>query len=188
MQRFSADPSSVVGGGTCGKGSPMLYVKSLIALLALGTTPLLASCPSVRFIRQAVVVVQAQAVLVPSYGASYGQQQSPELVDLLRRILDSLERLERKLEAGSPVPVPVMDGKAIFESSCLKCHQPATMEKAGTDLAFVDATGKLEPLSLEQKRRIKNRVEVKGSMPPGKPLPPDQAKALVDWLTANREK
>ena len=173
----------------------MLYLKSVIALLAIGTAPLLAACPSVKRaqVKEVVAVPVLAAYAVPVYGAGYSQQ-SPELVDLLRRILDTLERLERKIDGQQAAlpPVPV-NAVALFEGSCLKCHQTNTAEKQGGGLVLfeTDAEGKggtLAPLSLEQKKRIRTRVEVARNMPPGKPLDPLQAKTLVEWLTANKEK
>ena len=168
-------------------------ILAVLAALSWAVVPIFAACPSVKRVQVQQVAVPVLAYAIPTYGASYGQQ-SPELVDLLRRILDTLERLERKIDgqqAAMP-PAPV-NAVALFEGSCLKCHQSNTAEKQGGGLVLfeTDAEGKggtLAPLSLEQKKRIKTRVEVARNMPPGKPLDPLQAKSLVEWLTANKEK
>lgn len=173
----------------------MIYLKSFIALLSLGIAPLLAACPSIKCIKQQVVrqqveqVYAAVAVAAPVYGAGYQQQtDNRELIDVLRRILerlDSIERNQRSGGGGQEAPLAI-DGKALVEQTCIKCHQPAMSVKAGTDFILVEEDGKLSPLSLEQKRRIENRVVKAHNMPPGKPLEPAQGKAVVDFLNANR--
>lgn len=173
------------------------YVQACVALLAIGSAPLLAACPSVKFVKQQAVaaVVAAPVVAVPVYGAGYSANTSQLTEDLLRQLLEEIRQLRAELRAGqqaSPAIPTKIDAVAIFEATCLKCHQTATAEKQGGGLVLYEADeqgkGQLAPLSLEQKRRITNRVLAARNMPPGKPLEPTAAKAVVDWLTASREK
>jgi mono/diheme cytochrome c family protein len=163
-------------------------IRAVIALLAIAATPLLA-CPlkSVAVVQQAQFVAATPLLLtVPTYGASYQypQQSSGEQADLLRQLLEEIRAMRADLRSlQQNVPATAANGQTIVENSCIKCHQPALAGKAGTDFLLVDGEGRLAQLSDREKARIRSRVAVARNMPPGKPLPPEQAKAVVDFLT-----
>jgi len=163
----------------------MTYVRAIIALLALGSTPLLACPAPVRVVSQSAALV-ATPLYIPTYGASYQYQQTSGATDdLLRQLLEEIRGMRAEMRAlqGNSPTASIASGKAIVEASCISCHQPALAAKKGTDFLLVDGEGNLAALSPKEKARINARVAVARNMPPGKALPPDQAKAVVCFLS-----
>lgn len=115
-------------------------------------------------VRQRFVAVPvAQAILVPAYGGSYAppQQQND---DVLRRLVEVLERLESRLDA----PAGGHSVESITRQSCAKCHTEGQNPKAG--FVLFDRESKLAELSLGDKKLIALRITSKD---PAQRMPPE---------------
>ena len=143
-----------------------------LVVFLFGAGLAIATCP--QPVKKIVSDQFVQPVLaVPSYGAGYADS-SP----VLQKILETLERIEAKLD-GQAVRNTTLE--SVIASKCANCH---TAGRLAPDSKFVmvEADGKLSPLSVEQKKMIKLRIEttdLKIMMPKGgKPLS-DTEKAVL---------
>ena len=156
-------------------------VGRILAVLSLGllAAPLAgAACTIVKRVQQVQVVPVAQAILVPAYGGSYqpGPQVDP---DLLRRLVEAVERLAARLEA----PAGGHTLESVSKQSCAKCHTEGNRPEAG--FALFDKQGQMLELSLGDKRAIRARITSRDPqqvMPPGKPLDPARQSAMLQAL------
>lgn len=152
----------------------------LLSLIVLAP-PVGAACFTVR----KPVVVQQQAILVPAtfavqaYGGSYAPQPSQSNDDLIRRLVEVLERLEARLDAPSGGHTM----ESVTKASCASCHTEGKDPKGGFWL--FDAQGKLVDLSLGDKREIRRRIKSKEAafqMPPSRPLDLARQEAILQAL------
>ena len=145
----------------------ILAVLAVLGLVAVAD----AAC---TIVRKRVVVqeqVVAQAVLVPAYGGSYGGHGQPAQqnidFDLLRRLVEAVERLEARLD----VPAGGYTAETVLRTDCAACHTDGKNPKGGFVLFQPD--GGLADLSLGDQRLIKKLVtttDAKMRMPPERPL------------------
>lgn len=138
-----------------------------------------AACVSVRRVQVIKQEVIAAQVLLPSYQPVYGhpQQQND---DVLRRLLEVLERIEAKLDAGPAG----LTSETVIRQNCASCHTGAKAEKG---FQLVDDAGQLtlHKLSLRDKEIMKLRVETvdpKLVMPPRGPMAAPRQRALAEAL------
>lgn len=149
----------------------ILAVLAVLGLVAVAD----AAC---TIVRKRVVVqeqVVAQAVLVPAYGGSFGSpyggpgqpaQQNIDF-DLLRRLVEAVERLEARLD----VPAGGYTAESVLRTDCAACHTDGKNPKGG--FVLFQADGSLADLSLGDQRLIKKLVtttDAKMRMPPERPL------------------
>lgn len=151
----------------------MNRIIALAAVLLL-TGPLAAACFNTRHVRQVEV---AQVVLPSYYPLTYPQQQqAPD--DLLRRLVEVLERLESRLDAPAG-----LTAEAAIKSNCASCHTAGRNPKAG--FALVEADGKMAPLSLEDQKLVRLRIGTTDSairMPPDRSLAAPILRVILDGL------
>ena len=153
---------------------PVSILAIPMAMVALAE----AACPS-RCRVQAVEVVAAPAILVPSYGGSYGQQAPQSNDDLIRRLVEVLERLEARLDQ----PAGGHTLESITKQSCAKCHTEG--QKPQADFVLFDREGKAIELSLGDKRAVRGRITSRDAnqvMPPGKPLDSGRQAVMLQGL------
>lgn len=101
----------------------------------------------------------APVVLVPTYSATYSEQQ-----DTLRAILEELRGLRADLAAGGKAQAPVSLA-SVIGSKCVGCHGEKVADTKGNGFILALADGKIPPFSLNEKRRITKKIEA-GKMPP----------------------
>ena len=144
-----------------------------LATILFGAGLAVATCPpAVRKIIDPQPVVQV--VAVPSYGSSYSPSD-----DTLRRILETLERIEAKLDGQALRNVTF---ESVVAAKCASCH---TKAKPSGQLILVAEDGKPAPLSVEQKKMIKLLVETtdtKISMPKNGKLTDAEKQAILSGL------
>ena len=154
-------------------------MKLILACLLLFSLTTLAdaACPS--RCRVQTFEVAAPAILVTSYGGSYGQQAPQSNDDLVRRLVEVLERLEARLD--QPAGGHTME--SITKQSCAKCHTEG--QKPQADFVLFGADGKLVDLSLGDKRAVRARIATRDPaqvMPPGKPLDSGRQAVMLQGL------
>jgi hypothetical protein len=177
-----------------------IFIKTLLALAAIGSTPLLAACPAVKKVavvqHAAPLAVQYAAVaIVPSYGASYGnpyqrQQQADDLTnELLRQLIDEIRALRAEVKGSNQQAAAgstTIDANKLFvsERGCIKCHEVDKAEKLGGGVVLLEKGDKLPPFSITEKNVITRKVN-SGAMPPPKSgivLSAAEKAALLAWL------
>ena len=143
-----------------------------LAVLFFGAGMAIATCPpAVKkvFVEQQVVPVLA----VPSYGSSYNASD-----DIMRKILETLERIEAKLDGQALRNVTF---ESVIASKCASCHVAGKPSK----FVLVGEDGKLAPLSVEQKNLIKLLIKTTDtniSMPKNGKLTDAERAALLSGL------
>ena len=144
-----------------------------LAVLFFGAGMALATCPpAVKkiFVEQQVAV---PVLAVPSYGSSYNASD-----DIMRKILETLERIEAKLDGQALRNVTF---ESVIANKCASCHvagKPSGFILAGAD-------GKLAPLSVEQKNLIKILIKTTDtniSMPKNGKLTDAERAALLSGI------
>jgi len=152
-------------------GAVMRKLTCLILIL-MGGGLAAATCP------QAIlkIVVQEPVVAAPAYGAGYNASD-----DLLRRILEALERIENKLDGQA---LQNLDFAKVVANRCASCHTAG--KKNESKLTLMEADGKtISPLSVEQKKLIKLLIETtdeKIRMPKGRILNDAEKQAILSGL------
>jgi hypothetical protein len=122
-------------------------------------------------------------VKVPAYGAGYQPQElksNQQQTQLLAQILETLLRIEQRLETKTTGTPTATDAVGLLAGRCMKCH---SAEKPEGELVLVEKDGTLALLSVEQRRTIKRRLDA-GSMPPPKvgTLSPQEKTALLNLI------
>lgn len=164
-------------------------MKLLLTIPLVLAAVAIAEASGTRVIKQPPVILQPAQILVPAYGGSYGgtgaaQQQIGSGLDpeLLRRLVEVLERLE----ANQNAPAGGHTAESITKASCAQCHTEGSARggKAGPFLMF-DKEGKPLELSLGDKRAVIDRIERTDSkrMPPEKSLPQQLQSIVIQSLT-----
>lgn len=140
----------------------------VLALVLIGSMAGLASASSCRVVGQNIVVpAVAQPIYVPAYGGSYGQPQQQQNDDLMRRLVEVLERLESRLDA----PAGGHTYESLVMNKCASCHTEGKNPRK--DFIMVDKDGKVVDLSLKDKSLVHFRsttTDKRFQMPPEKAL------------------
>jgi hypothetical protein len=133
--------------------------------------------PATPFV--ATPLVFAAPSYVPVYGQGYPSQGQDEV---LRRLLEVLDRIEAKLDGGPQrAAAELYPFHEVAQQACIKCHQGA---KAKGDFQLFDDAGKFVEPSRGDKRAIYARVvtdDPKLKMPPTGKLQPVVVRAIADW-------
>ena len=127
--------------------------------------------------QQQVLIPSAaiQTITVPAYSANYTGSTD----ELLRQILERLDRILSRLEIVEIMNGQSVTGLSIMQSRCMACHADINKAKGGEFVMFVK--GQISPFSLTEKRRIEARI-AKGQMPPDKPLEKYERETIIKYL------
>lgn len=161
-----------------------MVARLLTAVILLLTLAAVADAACV-VVRRPQAVVVAQAILVPAqfavqaYGGSYQPQPQQQNDDILRRLVEVLERLEGRLDA----PAGGHTAESITKLACAKCHTEGS--KPQSDFVLFDKAGAPLELSLGDKRAVRARITSRDPaqvMPPGRPLDSSRQAVLLQAL------
>lgn len=161
---------------------------TLLILCAAGTALVLAAARPAESTPPAAQYPTAAPVVVPYYGAAYGQPGgfSPAEAKRVVELLESIDRRLEAIEAKQGAPAAQKKGPDLFtvaKTNCAACHTPAKADaKGGGFILFADEQPTaLKPLSGREKVRIVEAVRG-GAMPPEgrKKLTADE-KAAFKW-------
>lgn len=160
-----------------------------LALLAGGVVE--AACVQRVAVKQQVVkqdvVLAAPLVLAQSYSPSYGVQYNPsgqgQQDDLMRRLIEVLERLEAKVDGGGAAAglAERFPFAEVAQQACAACHTGAAAKKG---FAIFDDGGKLLLEGRGDRAAVYSRVFTKDAamrMPPGKALNAGALAGIKAW-------
>lgn len=119
-----------------------------------------ASC---RTHARVVVADVAAQIVLPSYYPVQGQPQQQN-EDVIRKLIEVLERLEAKLDGGPSA----LTLESMVKTACASCHTEGKNPQKGFALLAQDGT--LMPLSLADQKLVRVHVQ---SNEPGIRMPPN---------------
>lgn len=137
---------------------------------------------------QPIVVVPQQPVQVqfPLFTVS-GKQYTGDN-ELIRQLLEEVRQLRQEvaqLRGGQAVNEP-KDFASVVTMRCAACHKAADAELKGGGFVLLEDSGKLPPLSLDEKASIVAMVK-SGKMPKNGKLPEREVKLLLEGLLKQEE-
>lgn len=141
----------------------MTRILATLALLLAFAGIADAACFTVRHVKAVEVQAVAAQVVLPSYYPVQGQPQQQN-EDVIRKLIEVLERLEAKLDGGPSA----LTLESMVKTTCASCHTEGKNPQKGFALLAQDGT--LMPLSLTDQKLVRVHVQ---SNEPGIRMPPN---------------